>query len=121
MGTSFGLIVPNRAVVLGAVTAKDLVDLAMQGEASGAFDTVWVGASLLAKPHLEVEGWTAAGSSMQCIEELQAYVDAGVQHVSLRLISWDQRGQLKRFLNEVAPVFSASGRAEYARARGHRA
>ncbi len=58
-----------------------------------------------------VEGWTAAGSPKQCIEELQAYFDAGVQHVSLRLTSWDQRGQLKRFLNEVAPVFSASGRA----------
>jgi alkanesulfonate monooxygenase SsuD/methylene tetrahydromethanopterin reductase-like flavin-dependent oxidoreductase (luciferase family) len=55
-----------------------------------------------------VEGWTAAGSPKQCIEELQAYFDAGVQHVSLRLTSWDQRGQLKRFLNEVAPAFSAS-------------
>jgi alkanesulfonate monooxygenase SsuD/methylene tetrahydromethanopterin reductase-like flavin-dependent oxidoreductase (luciferase family) len=58
-----------------------------------------------------VEGWTAAGSPKQCIEELQAYFDAGVQHVSLRLTSWDQGGQLKRFSNEVAPVFSASGRA----------
>jgi alkanesulfonate monooxygenase SsuD/methylene tetrahydromethanopterin reductase-like flavin-dependent oxidoreductase (luciferase family) len=53
MGASFGLIVPNRAVILGAVTAKDLVDLATQGEASGAFDTVWVGDSLLAKPRVE--------------------------------------------------------------------
>jgi alkanesulfonate monooxygenase SsuD/methylene tetrahydromethanopterin reductase-like flavin-dependent oxidoreductase (luciferase family) len=54
-----------------------------------------------------VEGWTAAGSPEQCIEELQAYFDAGVQHVSLRLTSWDQQGQLKRFLNEVAPAFTA--------------
>jgi alkanesulfonate monooxygenase SsuD/methylene tetrahydromethanopterin reductase-like flavin-dependent oxidoreductase (luciferase family) len=52
-----------------------------------------------------VEGWTAAGSPKQCIEELQAYFDAGVQHVSLRLTSWDQQGQLKRFLSEVAPAF----------------
>ena len=52
-----------------------------------------------------VEGWTAAGSPKQCIEELQAYFDAGVQHMSLRLTSWDQQGQLKRFLNEVAPAF----------------
>jgi alkanesulfonate monooxygenase SsuD/methylene tetrahydromethanopterin reductase-like flavin-dependent oxidoreductase (luciferase family) len=54
-----------------------------------------------------VEGWTAAGSPKQCIEELQAYFDAGVQHLSLRLTSWDQQGQLKRFLNEVAPAFAA--------------
>jgi alkanesulfonate monooxygenase SsuD/methylene tetrahydromethanopterin reductase-like flavin-dependent oxidoreductase (luciferase family) len=54
-----------------------------------------------------VEGWTAAGSPKQCIEELQAYFNAGVQHVSLRMTSWDQRGQLKRFLNEVAPAFAA--------------
>lgn len=52
-----------------------------------------------------VEGWTAAGSPKQCIEELQAYFDAGVQHISLRLTSWDQKGQLTRFLNEVAPAF----------------
>jgi alkanesulfonate monooxygenase SsuD/methylene tetrahydromethanopterin reductase-like flavin-dependent oxidoreductase (luciferase family) len=57
-----------------------------------------------------VEGWTAAGDPKQCIEELQAYFDVGVQHVSLRLTSWDQRGQLKRLLNEVVPAFSASGR-----------
>jgi alkanesulfonate monooxygenase SsuD/methylene tetrahydromethanopterin reductase-like flavin-dependent oxidoreductase (luciferase family) len=56
-----------------------------------------------------VEGWTAAGSPKQCIERLPASFDAGVRHVSLRLTSWDQRGQLKRFLNEVAPAFSASG------------
>jgi len=54
-----------------------------------------------------VEGWTAAGSPEQCIEELHDYFDAGVQHVSLRLTSWDQQGQLKRFLNEVAPAFMA--------------
>jgi alkanesulfonate monooxygenase SsuD/methylene tetrahydromethanopterin reductase-like flavin-dependent oxidoreductase (luciferase family) len=54
-----------------------------------------------------VEGWTAAGSPTQCIEALHAFFNAGVQHVSLRMTSWDQRGQLKRFLNEVAPAFAA--------------
>ena len=53
MATSFGLILPNRAVILGAVTVRDLLDLTEQGEASGAFDTIWVGDSLLAKPRLE--------------------------------------------------------------------
>jgi alkanesulfonate monooxygenase SsuD/methylene tetrahydromethanopterin reductase-like flavin-dependent oxidoreductase (luciferase family) len=51
--SSVGLILPNRAVVLGAVTVRDLMDLAVEAEQSGAFDTVWVGDSLLAKPRLE--------------------------------------------------------------------
>jgi len=51
-------------------------------------------------------GWTAAGSPRQCIDQLSAYFEAGLQHIALRLTSWDQRGQLKRFLTEVAPAFS---------------
>jgi alkanesulfonate monooxygenase SsuD/methylene tetrahydromethanopterin reductase-like flavin-dependent oxidoreductase (luciferase family) len=52
-GQSFGLILANRAVVLGAVTARDLLDLGTEAERSGVFDAVWVGDSLLAKPRLE--------------------------------------------------------------------
>jgi alkanesulfonate monooxygenase SsuD/methylene tetrahydromethanopterin reductase-like flavin-dependent oxidoreductase (luciferase family) len=53
-----------------------------------------------------VEGWTAAGTPRQCVEQLRAYLDAGLSHIALRLTSWDQRGQLKRFLGEVAPAFA---------------
>ena len=52
-----------------------------------------------------VEGWTVAGSPAQCIAELSSYFEAGVGHMALRLTSWEQRGQLTRFLNEVAPAF----------------
>ena len=51
-----------------------------------------------------VEGWTVAGSPRQCIAEIRAYLDAGLGHIALRLASWDQHGQLKRFLDEVAPA-----------------
>ena len=51
-----------------------------------------------------VEGWTAAGTPARCAEDIRAYFDAGLQHVALRLASWDQRGQLERFLAEVAPA-----------------
>jgi alkanesulfonate monooxygenase SsuD/methylene tetrahydromethanopterin reductase-like flavin-dependent oxidoreductase (luciferase family) len=51
-----------------------------------------------------VEGWTVAGDPARCVLELRAYADAGLGHVALRLASWDQRGQLKRFLAEVAPA-----------------
>jgi alkanesulfonate monooxygenase SsuD/methylene tetrahydromethanopterin reductase-like flavin-dependent oxidoreductase (luciferase family) len=56
-----------------------------------------------------VEGWTVAGSPRQCVEQLRAYADAGLGHIALRLTSWDQRGQLDRFLNEVAPALAPVG------------
>jgi alkanesulfonate monooxygenase SsuD/methylene tetrahydromethanopterin reductase-like flavin-dependent oxidoreductase (luciferase family) len=52
-----------------------------------------------------VEGWTVAGSPHQCVEQLRAYTDSGLGHIALRLTSWDQRGQLERFLADVAPAF----------------
>ena len=52
-----------------------------------------------------VEGFTTAGSPARCVEDLRAYFDAGLQHITLRMASWDQEGQLRRFLAEVAPAF----------------
>jgi len=52
-----------------------------------------------------VEGFTTAGTPAQCIEELKAYFAAGIEHITLRMTSWDQIGQLKRFLEEVVPAF----------------
>jgi alkanesulfonate monooxygenase SsuD/methylene tetrahydromethanopterin reductase-like flavin-dependent oxidoreductase (luciferase family) len=51
-----------------------------------------------------VEGWTVAGGPKQCVEQIRAYLDAGLGHIAFRLASWDQRGQLRRFLDEVAPA-----------------
>lgn len=53
-----------------------------------------------------VEGWTVAGSPAECAAQLEEYFEAGVGHMALRLTSWDQRGQLHRFLTEVAPALS---------------
>src|SRR5207253_1772232 len=52
-----------------------------------------------------VAGFTTAGTPKQCIEELRAYFAAGLDHITLRMTSWDQTGQLNRFLKEVAPAF----------------
>jgi len=52
-----------------------------------------------------VEGFTTAGGPKHCIEELKTYFEAGLDHITLRMTSWDQTGQLKRFLKEVAPAF----------------
>jgi len=51
-----------------------------------------------------VEQWTIAGGPKQCADELAAYFEAGVGHMALRFGSWDQVGQFKRFLGEVAPA-----------------
>ncbi len=49
----FGLTLPNRGVLFGATTPKQLLDIAQQAEASGLWQTIWVGDSLVAKPRLE--------------------------------------------------------------------
>lgn len=53
-----------------------------------------------------VEGFTTAGSPKHCIQELKDYFNSGLQHITLRMTSWDQQGQLRRFLTEIAPAFN---------------
>ncbi len=48
-----GLTLPNRGVLFGATTAGEMLDMAEIADRSGAFASVWVGDSLLAKPRLE--------------------------------------------------------------------
>ncbi len=50
---SFGLTLPNRGVLFGATTPAEMLELAETAEASGAFDSIWVGDSIMAKPRLE--------------------------------------------------------------------
>src|SRR5438046_1932649 len=50
---SFGLTLANRGVLLGINTPVQLLELAERAEASGQFDSVWVGDSLFAKPRLD--------------------------------------------------------------------
>lgn len=54
-----------------------------------------------------VEGFTTAGSPEQCIRELKDYFKSGLEHITLRMTSWDQERQLKRFLYDVAPAFGS--------------
>jgi alkanesulfonate monooxygenase SsuD/methylene tetrahydromethanopterin reductase-like flavin-dependent oxidoreductase (luciferase family) len=49
----FGLSLPNRGVLFGATSTDELLEIAAEADASGAFDSVWVGDSLFAKPRLE--------------------------------------------------------------------
>lgn len=52
-GPGFGLMLSNRAPVLGYGEAADLVALAEAAERSGLFDTVWSGDAFLTNPRLD--------------------------------------------------------------------
>jgi alkanesulfonate monooxygenase SsuD/methylene tetrahydromethanopterin reductase-like flavin-dependent oxidoreductase (luciferase family) len=49
----YGLSLPNRSVLFGATSVDELLELSERAEASGAFDSIWVGDSLFIKPRLE--------------------------------------------------------------------
>src|SRR5438046_9491608 len=49
----YGLSLPNRGVLFGATSVDELLALSETAEASGVFDSIWVGDSLFAKPRLE--------------------------------------------------------------------
>ncbi len=51
--TTFGITLSNRAVLTQETTAKDLIDMSVKAEDTGAIDAVWVGDSILSKPRLE--------------------------------------------------------------------
>ena len=51
-GVRFGISLPNRAVLFG-MPAETLLETAEAAEATGGFDSVWVGDSFLSKPRLE--------------------------------------------------------------------
>jgi alkanesulfonate monooxygenase SsuD/methylene tetrahydromethanopterin reductase-like flavin-dependent oxidoreductase (luciferase family) len=51
--TSFGLTLSNRALVTQGTQPKELIDMAVKAENSGAIDAIWVGDSILSKPRLE--------------------------------------------------------------------
>jgi alkanesulfonate monooxygenase SsuD/methylene tetrahydromethanopterin reductase-like flavin-dependent oxidoreductase (luciferase family) len=50
-----------------------------------------------------LERWVALGSPDEVVRRIRAFRDAGVHTLTLRFPTWDQRGQLRRFLREVAP------------------
>jgi alkanesulfonate monooxygenase SsuD/methylene tetrahydromethanopterin reductase-like flavin-dependent oxidoreductase (luciferase family) len=50
-----------------------------------------------------VASWTAAGTPEQCAEHLRGLAAEGAKAVTLRITSWDQKGQFQRLVSEVLP------------------
>lgn len=63
MGIKIGFTLPNRGVLFGATTPRELIDLAEVADKSGGFQSVWVGDSLFGKPRLEAITLLAAIAS----------------------------------------------------------
>jgi alkanesulfonate monooxygenase SsuD/methylene tetrahydromethanopterin reductase-like flavin-dependent oxidoreductase (luciferase family) len=49
----FGLTLPNRGVIIGATTVDEMMEMAQWADNSPAWDSVWVGDSIFAKPRLD--------------------------------------------------------------------
>ena len=54
-------------------------------------------------PDAQVNVWAAYGSPAECVDRIREFRAAGVQHMIVRFLSYDQRPQLRCFLAEVAP------------------
>jgi alkanesulfonate monooxygenase SsuD/methylene tetrahydromethanopterin reductase-like flavin-dependent oxidoreductase (luciferase family) len=52
-GPRYGLSLPNRGILFGATSVDELIEISERAEASGAFESIWVGDSLFIKPRLE--------------------------------------------------------------------
>ncbi len=49
----FGLTLPNRGVIIGATTFAEMLQMAEWADGDEAWDSVWVGDSIFAKPRLD--------------------------------------------------------------------
>jgi alkanesulfonate monooxygenase SsuD/methylene tetrahydromethanopterin reductase-like flavin-dependent oxidoreductase (luciferase family) len=49
----FGLTLPNRGILFGAITAEQMLELAELADSSDLVQSVWVGDSLFGKPRME--------------------------------------------------------------------
>jgi alkanesulfonate monooxygenase SsuD/methylene tetrahydromethanopterin reductase-like flavin-dependent oxidoreductase (luciferase family) len=57
----------------------------------------------ISRPRLDV--WVAYGPPEEVIGKLREFFAAGAKEITLRITSWDQRGQYERLVREVLPAF----------------
>lgn len=60
----------------------------------------------ITRPRLDV--WVAYGPPQEVIGKLREFADAGAREITIRITSWDQRGQLDRLVREVLPAFGTA-------------
>lgn len=58
----------------------------------------------ISRPRLDV--WVAYGPPEEVVRKLREFFAAGAREITLRITSWDQRGQYERLAREVLPAFA---------------
>jgi alkanesulfonate monooxygenase SsuD/methylene tetrahydromethanopterin reductase-like flavin-dependent oxidoreductase (luciferase family) len=59
----------------------------------------------ISRPRLDI--WVAYGPAEEVIAKIREFADAGAKEITLRITSWDQRGQYRRLIEEIVPAFEA--------------
>jgi alkanesulfonate monooxygenase SsuD/methylene tetrahydromethanopterin reductase-like flavin-dependent oxidoreductase (luciferase family) len=54
--------------------------------------------------------WVAYGPPEECVEQLQAFIEAGATTVTLRMAAYDQKSQFERVTREVLPALRSAFR-----------
>ena len=52
--------------------------------------------------------WVAYGPPEDCVEQLQAFIEAGATTVTLRMAAYDQKSQFERVTREVLPALQSA-------------
>jgi hypothetical protein len=56
-----------------------------------------------------VEIWTACGPVEHCVRSIQNFIDAGVDHVTIRPIGQNLDEQFQIYLDEILPALGSEG------------
>jgi alkanesulfonate monooxygenase SsuD/methylene tetrahydromethanopterin reductase-like flavin-dependent oxidoreductase (luciferase family) len=57
----------------------------------------------ISRPRLDI--WVAYGPAEEVIGKIREFADTGAKEITLRITSWDQKGQLEKLRREVIPAF----------------
>lgn len=58
-----------------------------------------------------VEIWTACGPIDHCVKSIQSFIDAGIDHITIRPIGSDMVEQFRLYLNDLLPALDVSRRS----------
>jgi alkanesulfonate monooxygenase SsuD/methylene tetrahydromethanopterin reductase-like flavin-dependent oxidoreductase (luciferase family) len=94
----WGISLPNRGALFGLTDVDELIETAVMAEASGVFESVWFGDSLIHKPRLEAIVMLAAVATHTKKVRLGTICMASfpVRHPVLLAIQWATLDQLSQ-------------------------
>jgi alkanesulfonate monooxygenase SsuD/methylene tetrahydromethanopterin reductase-like flavin-dependent oxidoreductase (luciferase family) len=112
-----GLTLPNRGVLFGVTTVDEMLDLAETADGSGAFGSVWVGDSIMAKPRLESLTLLAAVAARTRRLRLGAACLASFpsRHPVLLAYQWASLDVISKGRTILVPCMGGGSRGDFAR------